>query len=115
MDEICDRFDGAWKDGLRTRVEEYLGAESEPGRSVLLHELLAAESRWRRRLGEQPQREEYLERLAAHSSLVDAAFEGNGTAPGSTVDRDARVSASPVHPEVTSERRFRILRRHAEG
>jgi serine/threonine-protein kinase len=115
MDEICDRFDGAWKDGLRPRIEEYLGEEGEPGRSVLLHELLAAEIQWRRRLGERPQREEYRERLAAHSSVVDAAFEGNGTATGSTVDHGARASASPAHPEATSERRFRILRRHAEG
>ena len=26
MDEVCDRFEAAWKVGLRPRIEDYLGA-----------------------------------------------------------------------------------------
>jgi len=26
MDEVCDRFEAAWKAGLRPRIEDYLGA-----------------------------------------------------------------------------------------
>ena len=118
VDKICDRFDRAWKTGLRPRIEEYLGDETEPARSVLLHELLAAELQWRRHLGERPEREEYRERLSAHASLVDAAFEGHAfgeAPPDSTVDHGTRAASRASFHEATWGRRFRILRRHAEG
>ena len=111
VDAICDRFDRAWKAGFRPRIEEYLGDETEPARSVLLHELLAAELQWRRHLGERPEREEYLERLSAYASLVDAAFEENAfgeAPPDSTVDHGTRAaSPAPTH-EATWDRRFLI-------
>ncbi len=118
VDEICDRFDRAWKAGFRPRIEEYLGDETEPARSVLLHELLAAELQWRRHLGERPEREEYRERLSAHASLVDAAFEGNASGqapPDSTADHGTRAASLAPSHEATWDQRFRILRRHAEG
>jgi hypothetical protein len=118
IDEICDRFDRSWKAGVRPRIEEYLGDEAEPARSVLLHELLAAELQWRRHLGERPEREEFLERLSAHASLVNAAFDGNAfreASPDSTVDHGTRASSLASHHEAAWDRRFRILRRHAEG
>ena len=118
VDEICDRFDRAWKAGFRPRIEEYLEDETEPCASVLLHELLAAELQWRRHLGERPEREEYLERLRPHASLVDAAFEGNASGeapPESTVDHGTRAASPVPSHEATWDRRFRILRRHAEG
>jgi hypothetical protein len=36
VDELCDRFEAAWKAGQRPRIEDYLGAATEPERSLLL-------------------------------------------------------------------------------
>jgi serine/threonine protein kinase/WD40 repeat protein len=65
IDEICDRFEQAWKAGSRPRIEDYLGDCAEPERSVLLRELIALEIDYRRRAGEQPQAEEYRARFSS--------------------------------------------------
>ena len=52
VDEVCDRFEVAWKAGQRPHLEEYLGDTPEPGRLVLLRELLVVELHYRRRRGE---------------------------------------------------------------
>ena len=118
VDEICDRFESAWKKGLRPRIEEYLGVDREPARSVLLRELLAAELDWRERLGEKPSREEYMSRLGAHASLVEDAFEDRAARaepPGTRLEvGDAPASSASV-AGTSSSRRFHILGLHAEG
>ena len=43
MDEACDRFEAAWKMGLRPRIEDYLEETAGPERSTLWHELLVLE------------------------------------------------------------------------
>ena len=58
MDEICTRFEQAWRAGERPLIEEYLA----PGRdttSEVLRELLLLEIFHRRRLGEAPAVREY--------------------------------------------------------
>ena len=40
---LCDRHEAAWRAGRRPRIEDVLTLEDEPGRTVLLRELLAAE------------------------------------------------------------------------
>jgi hypothetical protein len=49
IDEICDRFEQAWKDGQRPRIEDFLGDYSEPERADLLRELLRLDLAWRRK------------------------------------------------------------------
>jgi hypothetical protein len=49
IDQICDAFEEAWKQGQRPRIEEYLGTTQEPERSQLLRELLQVEVDYRRR------------------------------------------------------------------
>jgi len=129
VDEVCDRFEHAWKAGQRPRIEDYIGDEAEPARSALLHELLAAELEWRRRLGERPGPPEYLGRLASHAAIVAAAFEGDGgsrTGPSPAGGRPAEIPAGPdataSHPtsgprgiSVDAGQRYRVLRRYAEG
>jgi serine/threonine-protein kinase len=121
VDTVCDRFERSWKGGLRPRIEECLAGEGEPGRSVLLHELLVAELGCRQQLGEHPARREYLERFPDHSPLIDAAF---ARAVGARADADsattAHVAADGTSPgstgtSATAGPRFRVLRPHAEG
>src|SRR5262249_50035259 len=50
IDEICDRFEAAWKAGQQPRVEDYLDAEIGPEREALLRELLRVDAHYRQRL-----------------------------------------------------------------
>jgi hypothetical protein len=43
VDEICDRFEDAWKAGLRPWIEDYLAGTVEREPSALLWELIALE------------------------------------------------------------------------
>ena len=70
MDDVCDRFEAAWKAGLRPRIEDYLGETAGPERSALWHELLVLELVYRRRQGERPTPEEYRARFPAQVNLV---------------------------------------------
>jgi eukaryotic-like serine/threonine-protein kinase len=127
VDAICERFERAWEAGQRPKIEDYFGGEPEPGRSVLLHELLASELEWRLRRGERPDRQEYLERFGSQALLNEAAFEAalieaRRQALGMGAPVEADPDATPPYPPDVSARgspaagrRFRILRPHAEG
>jgi WD40 repeat protein len=54
VDEVCTRFENAWKDGSRPQVEDFLGDTPEPARTVLVRELLAIESAYCRRQADTP-------------------------------------------------------------
>src|SRR5262249_12734598 len=38
VDEICDRFEEAWRSGMSPRIEDFLAGVAEPGRPALLAE-----------------------------------------------------------------------------
>ena len=40
FDPVCDRFEQAWRDGARPRLEDYLAGEQGAERAWLLRELL---------------------------------------------------------------------------
>jgi serine/threonine protein kinase len=63
VDEVCDRFEAAWRAGQQPRVEDYLGEVSELERSAFLRELIPLEVEYRRQRGEDPQSEEYHKRF----------------------------------------------------
>ena len=67
LDPICDAFEAAWRaarsSGARPRIEDFLRDMPEPGRALLLRELLLAEVHYRRQLGEHPQPEDYQARF----------------------------------------------------
>src|SRR5262249_5534797 len=44
LDALCDRFEDAWKAGLRPRLEEYLAELPEPERAAAASELLRIEA-----------------------------------------------------------------------
>ena len=86
----CDAFENDWKAGQRPDLEPFLegllGSESD----ILLTELLYLELYYRRKLGETPNREEYLLRFAGRESLLEKAWN--------RVDRDsANTSTARAH------------------
>ncbi len=59
IDAACLSFEKAWKAGQRPRIEDFLSETPEPGRAVLLRELIALDMDYRRRAGETPRAQEY--------------------------------------------------------
>jgi hypothetical protein len=71
----ADRFERAWKQGPRPRIEDYLG-EAEPGvRAALLEELLRVELELRRSCEEDPAPAEYTARFPQRTAVIAAAFD----------------------------------------
>ena len=82
LERACDRFEAACRAGLRPRIEDYLGAEAEPGRPALFRELVQSEWEYRRRLGERPAAEEYRARFPDSASQIDELFGGESGESG---------------------------------
>ena len=74
VDEACDRFEAASRAGRAPQIEDYLPQADELDRAALMAELVALELELRRRRGERPVVEEYLNRFPAHAAVVQAAF-----------------------------------------
>jgi serine/threonine-protein kinase len=120
IDRICDRFEEAWRQGDRPRLEDYLDGVAEEHRLALQHHLLAAEIDCRRDLGETPVAADYQERFpeqAAHlstllplpagSSVLKALGAGLPTVPRVQLRQPPEETATPVHlpnsPEMPDE------------
>jgi serine/threonine protein kinase len=129
VDEVCDRFEKAWKDGQRPRIEEYLGEVPKPDRVSLFRELLAVEIELRRDDGERPTPEEYHGLFPNHREMIAAVFaeatnrldsDDGATGPhvpaadSSAVDGDPSPSSeSPPAPEYIG--RHQVLRKLGGG
>jgi serine/threonine-protein kinase len=122
VDQVCDRFEAAWRAGGRPRIEDFLGDASAAIRTALLHELLSAELERRLRQGERPGPGEYLDRFPGYSALIGRVLDDLGladqvgshpsgdsgnesTQDGSLPARGSAGSALPVIPgyEVLAE------------
>jgi WD40 repeat protein/predicted Ser/Thr protein kinase len=74
LDQICDRFEAAWKAGRRPRLERYLGKLPSAAQAELLRELLILELEYRDQKGEKPLRQEYAVRFPEHAELIETVF-----------------------------------------
>src|SRR5262245_1377081 len=94
QDNVCDRFEAAWRAGRRPRLENYLDTMSSAEQPQLLHELLMLELWYRYQNGEQPDPEEYRQRFPPHAELVDTVFsEVDQSTP-----RESRTGPRPLEP-----------------
>ncbi|MBU6172239.1 MAG: protein kinase [Planctomycetes bacterium] len=59
IDALCDRFEKAYLEAERPRIEDYLVKADGPTQQPLLVELIALELYYRRRMGESPAMSEY--------------------------------------------------------
>ena len=96
VDEICDRFEAAWKAGERPRIEDFLGAVTEPERSALVRELIALDVAYRRRSGETPEAGDYQARFPA----LDLEWFRHQVA---TYPAMVAIVAAPADPGTTAE------------
>jgi hypothetical protein len=74
IDALCDRFETAWEEGQRPRIEDWLPHAPEQYHRRFVRELLALELGYRRRSGEQPTAAEYHARFPALANVIAAAF-----------------------------------------
>jgi serine/threonine protein kinase len=82
IDDICDRFEDAWRTGGRPRLEDYLGDAPEPERAARFSEMLRVELHYRRLAGDSPTSEEYRLRFPEYPQLIDALLRATcATAP----------------------------------
>jgi WD40 repeat protein/tRNA A-37 threonylcarbamoyl transferase component Bud32 len=95
VDEVCDRFEIAWRVGQPPRIEDYLADMSEPERSALLRELILLDIHYRRQRGETPRVEDYGPRFPEWDAdgFDDAAAAEHAEADsGATVDESGATS-----------------------
>jgi serine/threonine protein kinase len=64
IEEVCERFEAAARDGKRPRVEDYLGDIPEPERTALERELRASEALLRARQGPNLNLDQFITNLA---------------------------------------------------
>jgi serine/threonine-protein kinase len=98
VDEVCDRFEGAWRAGQEPRIEEYLAPIAAAERTSFLRELLALEVELRRRCGERPEPGEYRRRFPGHDELIADAFAKDPSAAAGA-RAEAETGAGDARPE----------------
>jgi len=92
LDQLCDRFEAAWKAGQRPRIEDYVGGSDESERAVGFRLLLELEWDYRCCDGEHPCLDEYLKRFSAHEAIVREAVAAIA------VTASGKAAPHPAHP-----------------
>jgi len=102
LSDRCSSFDQAWQQGGQPDLSEFFQMDSPSERSALLFELLCVDLRHRAALGRRPQREQYRQRFAEHSGVIDSAFDllesgqlTRGPAADETLDVPMPFQSSP--------------------
>lgn len=96
IDDLCDRFELAWKSGRRPAIEEQLPHVPPDKRARLFSELLTLEIEYRRRRGEVVQAAEYLDRYPDYADLVQSLF-ANPERGHSTVVAEGTIPSNPSY------------------
>ncbi|MDA9857568.1 serine/threonine protein kinase [Rubripirellula sp.] len=79
IDDLCVEFEQKWQTNSPPVIEPFLDDDIEPfARDALLAELIVLEIDYRRRHGETPAEQEYLERFPAVTKIIHDAFRGDG-------------------------------------
>ncbi len=104
----CQGFDEAWQSGKQPDLKDFWKADSPTERSALLFELLCVDLRHRAALGPPPPREQYRQRFAEQSTVVDSVFDlfesGQLTlGPGSQETLDVPISFQPASENTLAE------------
>jgi len=95
FDQVCSRFETAWRAGQRPRIEDYLADGPATEGATLLQELILLDVYHRQRRGETPRPEEYGPRFRS----LDATWITRAVASGeaeSTWDHVATCSEAPT-------------------
>jgi serine/threonine protein kinase/formylglycine-generating enzyme required for sulfatase activity len=92
IDQLCTRFEAAWRAGEEPSLESYLGEVGADHQPVLLAELLPLDLEYRRERGDNPTAQAYTARFPHLDAVVRAAFGPRETVTGA----DTPLAASPA-------------------
>jgi serine/threonine protein kinase len=100
IDERCDAFESAWRNGPRPAISDFIGSEDEPHRKALFCELLLVDVEYRRAAGERPTEDEYLRDFPEFAAQVQATKFQYGSAAFSSGRSNSKtlVSGSSKQP-----------------
>lgn len=107
LEEICTRFENEWRKDNVNQLEEFLETVEAPLKSAVAIELVAVDLELRAEIGEDPNCDEYLERLPGYSSGVRKGFELWNS------ERCANVYGDKNLPERIGD--YRIVSKLGEG
>ena len=93
IDQRCDTFESAWRNGELPKIDDFIGSDESSFRNKLFRELLLVDIEWRRSLGEQPTPEYYLRKFPEFASQVDAVSFLHGASVFPTMPVDCAGAA----------------------
>ncbi|MFO1019871.1 MAG: hypothetical protein U0903_04145 [Planctomycetales bacterium] len=98
VEELCQRFQQAFQDGKRVRIEDILKKVQSLDSGRLLRGLIIVEVTYRRRQGESPQAAEYHSRFPDHPAVVDDTFNMLGKSSRAREEPPRQTSANGIPP-----------------
>src|SRR5271157_4505074 len=99
IDDACDRFEAAWREGSEPQLAPFLAGASALARLGLFRELLIIDLEFRLGRGERPQPEAYRVELPEDLEVIDEVFAAFGHG-GATI----RSFTGPGWPAVAADR-----------
>jgi len=99
IDHRCAEFERQWQSNEPPSLESWLAEDVAPlERDALLAELIVLDLDYRRRRGDEPSEQEYLDRFPNNSEAVHDAFKGGGKPSGAftppTIDELSKLFPS---------------------
>ncbi len=86
IDDLCAAFEQKWQSDEPPDIESVLAGDfTEAERDVLLAELVVLEIDYRRRRGETPSKQQYLDRFPDHAKAINEALKDDGKRTGAFV------------------------------
>jgi WD40 repeat protein len=95
VDQLCDRFEAAWKAGERPAIEPYLTDVTEPLLFPLLRELVLLDAHYRRLRGEAPRPADYAARFPQLPAWLEEALAPTTGTGSDTPTPHPAAAASP--------------------
>jgi serine/threonine-protein kinase len=115
VNEVCNRFEEAWRAGREPHIEEYLAGAPEADRVALLRELLALEIDLRGEAGDRPTPEQYKQRFPDAGDLIEAVFAEAANQPGDSEGARSRcVRSSNARKTLNGASSLSLLTCYAE-
>ena len=81
IDRVCDAFEAAWRNEPRPSISDFVARGTAAQQSKLFYELLLVDLECRRKVGEQPSRQEYLRAYPQFSSQIEGVNFHYGARP----------------------------------
>jgi eukaryotic-like serine/threonine-protein kinase len=104
LDDVCSRFEVAWKTGKPPLLEDYLQAVPADDCRELLDELLALDEYYRRMAGEAPSDHDYIAQIPHHAETIRKYFAARVATPSNGDPGGAKSSGLPTVPGYSVER-----------